>query len=428
MLIVSCGFVLPATLAFPGYAALWPVCGAVAVILAGDTRSQDAVTRLLTVRPLLWLGGISFNFYLWHWPVLVYLRHARGGAALTVQEGLAVIGVSLVGAYLTTRWIERPAMRSRIGSQRPWKALVFGATCTAPVVALVLRWYAFVEQSIRAVAGGAYPDALHPGAADHVNLQRRADRSILPLRVGAKSDLPLSYGDGCQQTITDAGVKVCRYGDTVHARTTIAVVGGSHSAHWEPAILALASEEGLQMLVLTKSSCPFNVLPTTEHPSCTEWNRRVVGVLDSLRPDVVFTTSSRADPVAGRQYVPDGYVLQWRRLDSLGLRVVGMRDVPFPAFDVPRCVDAHLSALAACAVKRESVLADNDPATQLSALPGNVTLIDLSDRLYDVRWCPAVLGNLIVYRDDRHMTASFARSLAQPLRAALRGAGALPAR
>lgn len=78
VLIVCTGMVVPVSSAFPGIAALLPVTGAV-LILLGGTPSRHSVASVLSSRPLVSLGGVAYAIYLWHWPLLVFYLHLRGG-------------------------------------------------------------------------------------------------------------------------------------------------------------------------------------------------------------------------------------------------------------------------------------------------------------------------------------------------------------
>ena len=71
--IVAGAFAFSVATPFPGWAALVPVLGAMAVIRAG------AASRALAVRPLQFLGDISYSLYLWHWPLIVLAPFALAG-------------------------------------------------------------------------------------------------------------------------------------------------------------------------------------------------------------------------------------------------------------------------------------------------------------------------------------------------------------
>ncbi len=79
-----------------------------ALVLLGVTAARTA-PRLLTSRPMAWIGELSYGVYLWHVPLLLALR-AHGLLPLSTLAGLAVVlPVTLVVAAASWRWIERPA-------------------------------------------------------------------------------------------------------------------------------------------------------------------------------------------------------------------------------------------------------------------------------------------------------------------------------
>ena len=102
-MIVSCGVLIPVSTSFPGWIALWPVVGALLVIAAGDSRHRWASSRLLGSRPFVFVGGVAYALYLWHWPILIFYRLQRGGdGPVGIRAGLAILAVSFVLAVVTT--------------------------------------------------------------------------------------------------------------------------------------------------------------------------------------------------------------------------------------------------------------------------------------------------------------------------------------
>lgn len=100
--------------AFPGVAALAP-CGGAALLLAMGGSSADRVTRLLTIKPLPFIGRISYSLYLWHWPLIVYADRYLSYGGLNVPARIGVLCASLACAYAGWRWIEQP-FRDRAGA------------------------------------------------------------------------------------------------------------------------------------------------------------------------------------------------------------------------------------------------------------------------------------------------------------------------
>ena len=93
---------------FPGVAALWPTGCAALVLLAGVTEARCGADRLLTSRPMRYVGDLSYPLYLWHWPVLVFFLVLTGRDRLDVAAGAGVVVLSLVLAVATHHLVEKP--------------------------------------------------------------------------------------------------------------------------------------------------------------------------------------------------------------------------------------------------------------------------------------------------------------------------------
>jgi hypothetical protein len=163
---------------------------------------------------------------------------------------------------------------------------------------------------------------------------------------------------------------------------------------------------------MARVNCPFhlsasNVLKS-ELETCDEWNRNVVKAIRELKPDAVFTTSTRS--FRGDEYVPEGYVQAWRALGE-DIRVIALRDNPAMEFEAPECVELHGEDEEKCGLPRAAALEVPSPTETLKDPPRNVQFIDLSNFFCDARKCPPVIGNVMVYRHYAHVTATYVRSL-----------------
>lgn len=411
-LAVLMGFaaMLPVANLFPGYAAFIPVLATAGLIVAARS---GAVIAPLRWGPVLALGDISFAFYLWHWPLLIFLRMRTGVESVGLVEGLAVIAAAGLLAAATVYLVETPFRRWRLLAPRPVLSLAMSGLILAPAAASVILWRAdFRERDARArvdlAAVWAASDGSPPLAAPPV-----------PAPVIARTDLPLANPDRCHQDLFDSALMTCSFGQA-GGRGRVALVGGSHSLQWLPALRRLAGEMGFQVVTLTKSSCPFMVpgetLPGVRYPaSCSAWNAAVLDWLAAERPDAVVTIATRGS--GAEEAVPAAYRDVWAATTALGVPVLALRDNPWFARDVPTCVDFAGADPAACARPRETLLAATNPAADL-AMDG-VTVLDLSDLFCDADQCFAVRGDLLVYRDQHHITATFAHVHAGRLRPAL---------
>jgi len=122
------GIILPAftytsQTPFPGWNAIPPVVGTVCLIFATGQFPELSIGRLLSWKPLVGLGLISYSFYLWHWPVIVYFN-LRFRNLVGVYSGVPLV-LSLGLAILSWWLVETPVRRSAWWASR--RRLVYGA-------------------------------------------------------------------------------------------------------------------------------------------------------------------------------------------------------------------------------------------------------------------------------------------------------------
>ncbi|SHK76528.1 Peptidoglycan/LPS O-acetylase OafA/YrhL, contains acyltransferase and SGNH-hydrolase domains [Nocardiopsis flavescens] len=422
--LVLCGVLLQVSTAFPGFAALWPTLAAAAVIAAASPAGGAVgADRLLSSRPLRYLGSISYALYLWHWPVLVFYLAATGRELATPQGGAAVLAVSVLAAAATTPLADRLAARGRgAGRRAVLRGTAVAVAFLLPTLGAAGAW-AGVQNAERARWDALLADGTsYPGAAVSDGAAAAPGTPVYPPVSLAAEDAPATYADGCNQTTMDSEVLVCEYGSPDPERT-VALVGGSHAAHWFPALDVIAVENDWRLVNIVKGACLFTDAPQVykgeSYTSCAEWNRGVMEELERLRPDTVFTTGTTTSLDAsagfGEEQVVDGYTDRWRELGEWGIEVVAVRDTPRFGFDVPGCLaGADPADTGACTTGPERSLAPVSPLEE-AALPANVTALDLTDLFCEPDVCRPVIGNVLVYWDASHIGATFMRTLAPEL-------------
>ena len=100
-------FLYDGSTTFPGLAALPPVLGAGALIWAG-TAGQVLASRLLALRPMVWIGLISYSLYLWHWPIMAFVRNRTFSVEMEPALQVITIAASVLAGWLSWRFVERP--------------------------------------------------------------------------------------------------------------------------------------------------------------------------------------------------------------------------------------------------------------------------------------------------------------------------------
>ncbi|MEU8420986.1 acyltransferase family protein [Micromonospora sp. NPDC048835] len=415
----------PETAAYPGFLALLPTLGAVAIIAAGPGAGRYGPALLLNRRPTRAVGAVSYSWYLWHWPLLV-VAEARWGP-LGTTAGLAMILCSAVPAVLTYHLVENPFRYAQISGAR---VLRMGLAATSLTVLTGVGLQLAVRPSTPPdLAGAPLAGAASVGASPVDWFAR-----ITPDPLDARDDLPDVYRDDCVTQAQDASLRSCTYGDRDSA-VEVALAGDSHAAHWVPALQVIAAERGWRLVTYIKTTCSFLTAPVSiagrpDH-SCTEWNRNVRSALTGeRRPRLLIVSSVTQIPLVNGSTPPPGPATAdaqtaalsqtWSELTSAGLPLVILRDTPSFTVDMAECVSAHRERLSACAQPRKRALAWGIPQERAASALPDVRLADLNDAICPTEPCPAVIDGLLVYRDAHHLTATYARSLAPRLHDRLR--------
>jgi peptidoglycan/LPS O-acetylase OafA/YrhL len=458
LLVVAAGLLVSRTTPWPGWAALLPTLGTAAVIAAGIAHSSTVVGRVLALRPLVFLGGLSYSIYLWHWPLI-----ALGGEVTELtawhKVGLAVASVGL--AWLSKRLIEDPIrFGSTFGSTRPTLALGAAGMALSLVAAGVV-WTQVprltdtptdapgalaVAQQAPSPTGSSPDPAPNPPAGSHEGATRTPARTtaalapeftrtgpIDPTPAAAPNDIPAYYDDDCQTAEGDTTPRLdCVYGDA-DGDVTVALTGDSKAGQWFDALDAIAEAHGWRLELYLKSACALN--PSERAPDCLAYNDRVMNHLtsDQGRVDYVVTSALLGgENAADVDAAAAGYDSYWDRLESVGTTVVAIGDTPRPGGKEPRyeCVERHPDDYLECAFPANDGVG-SEALRRAVGLGEARTWLDLNPWICpqtpDGR-CPAVVGEVLVYRQGTHITRTYVESMTSILESRLVDTGILDRR
>ncbi|WP_396836933.1 acyltransferase family protein [Mycobacterium sp. ITM-2016-00317] len=136
--ITVAAFLLTPDTRYPGSAVILPVAGGAALVAAGCIAKPTWIGRVLSVRPMQWIGARSYSMYLWHWPLLIIpARYLNKDLDLLQTTGLVALAV--LASALTFRLVEDPIRRSRFLSARTGLSLAMGASLVA-ITILAAQW------------------------------------------------------------------------------------------------------------------------------------------------------------------------------------------------------------------------------------------------------------------------------------------------
>ncbi|UPO75598.1 acyltransferase family protein [Arthrobacter sp. Helios] len=412
---LSGGFILDVQGQFPGYVALWPLVAAALVIVAGQTGSVFGADRFLSWKPLIRLGDMSYALYLWHWPILVIYLIWRGREEVGLVGGAGIIALSLVLAYLTTKFVERPLRSMAWADAKKRRAGVVVAVCLALVAGPVLGW----QQALRAEVAQAEESAArnNPGAralVDGYSGEPAPDAPVLPLLSSLGSEWGTLDGDCSphEDAPTDpllAGP--CMATSSQDYEKTILVLGDSHSQQWLGAIKPMAQERNYRVMAVLLGACPFGAPNDARRAECNDFNEAVLSYAKELRPDAVLAVGTAADPVEPVDTVVAGLPDASMELAGYGIPVIGIRDNPRFPVNMIQCAESHGVSAAECTVPLAEKLSDPaEMAAEFDSIQG-LALLDMSDLICPEGTCLPTVGNVFVYMDSNHLTATYTASM-----------------
>jgi hypothetical protein len=252
---------------------------------------------------------------------------------------------------------------------------------------------------------------------------------VKPSLANARSDEERLRGDGCLAFEPVTKPARCVYGDE-GSTFTVALVGDSHAAHWFPALERLARHEGWRLVTFVKVACPFidmpirNIALKREYRECAAFNEATFDRLGALKPDLTLVSMSRLaiHPMReGDDTVAAKGAAVGRMLARIPGRSAIIVDTPYAKRDVPGCLSSNKDDIDECAIPRKTAFTERLGAIEAAAAKASgASLIDLTPRIcVGEGACPVVVNDKIVYRDHSHLTATFSRSLAPALGAAV---------
>ncbi len=428
-----------------------PAAFGTVLVIAGGRSASAAVTAPLRWGPVRYVGRISFSLYLWHFPVLVVGRALFPTAPLT---DAALVGLALIAAIGSHRWVERPFLEGRRGphgsavtvsGQRACERSLrrVASVCTVPLlVAATVGQVAVPAASDQAAAARAVGLAVErmPGrAATGVEIIEGLHTSPTRTEAAAAFDSAstiqfapeMSSTTGCRNELSTPlrHARTCDSGPSDAAHTAV-VIGDSIAMSWMPAVRGALEPEGWRVRGIGFASCsPSSAgrTPTREGDRlCAGARERMLEEVERVHPDLVivsndeqaFTRSIGADPVSAATN------WEWRtRALVTDLALVADRVVILgapPVGAAPAACATRFSGVEPCitapSAEGRALVAANERATSNQE---GAEVIDVVDWFCAADRCPPIAGGVLVRVDDRHLTSAYSERLSGVLRSAL---------
>jgi len=399
--------------AFPGWLALVPTLATVA-LLASGIGSPTPVGRLLSLRPLRFVGDISYSLYLWHFPVIV-LIHA------SVAVELALIGALATASYYL---VEQPFQSRRV----PWLSLGRRSLALWPVALAVLlggasaahayaghrahlrdvaaeRWWANHQQT-----AATEPTSPLDGIRDELTTavaDARAGAPFPPKLVESTDDWNTEHG-----CVSKGGHHSCTIGDTA-SDDVVVLFGDSHVGTWVPAFNTFGEQEHFRVVVFEMLGCaPYDIDQTSSGADfadeCASYRTWAISQIAKLHPDTVVLG---AHGFGGLESTGQSRTSQWydgvahtvRAVRPSTDRVVVLGDVPERSTDPTQCVTDPRHLERDCLDDDSTDDTASNVVTRSAATATGADYVDVVPLVCVDHECPLVVGRTLVYTDGDHL-------------------------
>lgn len=427
--LVSCGLLIDVQGAFPGWIAAWPLAAAALVLIAGTTGHPLSVDRVLSTRPAVVLGDISYGLYLVHWPLLILYLATTGKERAGLLDGLVLIVLSLVLAWLLTRLVDTPVRRWRWANAQPWRACIVALTCLALALTPVIGAQQHLlgaqrEAEARAVADNPGARVLDPEFTVHPDAD--ADAAPLPSAATLPGDWVL--GDGLCSGELEPRAEVepkrnsCGVVEGDPGGKVVISVGNSRLEQFTGALIPLAEENGWTLITLWKGGCLY--APDAQvSEECDAWSAKARAYIERVSPDAVAVHSTFLTPERAEVITP-GLETTLTDLTAAGIEVIALRDMPRMDLHQGECVREKGEDSPDCAPPvPEDLTAERPDAALLAEQAEGVHPIEINDLVCPEGVCSPVIGNVRVSIDPDHISATYAESMQDAVDARLREAG-----
>lgn len=447
-IMLTCTFLNPAT-PYPWTAALLPTAGAALVIGAGCAAPTQWCGHLLGLAPMRAIGRISYSWYLWHWPVLI-LAPALVGHPLGLAARITTVLLSAGLAWLTLRYVENPFRFTPAIRESAMVSLGVGGAATGVTVIAGITLLIVVPTpvgygkpasplfvGVTDVPAGSSINTYDAAVSDaFTQVQAAVSASANLKAVPSNLSPPLNQAAAEGKTVLLNGCKPiglqverpeCIAGDTA-STTSVALVGDSNAAMWNPAFLHLANQRHWRLETLAKGACPMLDLPIQspvlrrEFTECEEWRDQMIIRLRAERPNlIVLSVMRRYGDANGFAVDFNSYDAAWlgglnrlvRELRDTGAGVLVLGPIPDPQSSVPTCLSGHIDDARACSpLRSKAVNQAGIHAENAATVAAGGHYIDLTDLFCTADRCPVIVGNALVYLDQNHVTNQYSEALA----------------
>jgi peptidoglycan/LPS O-acetylase OafA/YrhL len=396
---------IPALTIGPGFDnepiwAIAPTVGACLLIWVGKDGKEPIFCRLLSSAPLVFLGGLSYSLYLWHWPVIVLFKLNFEMFGL-LEKSFALVA-TLFLSMTSYKYLEK-TLRTHVILSSNTRSLLFGGALVVLGVAVSLVTYTYAKFT-----------QLGPGY-QQIEAAEFAGHTVKK----------------CRTNLEGIELIECTFGD-LNSDITIVVMGDSKAQQWVPILDGIGKKNHWKIISLLKSGCPpafidvyLNRLGRPFY-ECETWRNLAISKISQLQPDGLLVTNwhgyevtaANTKRVATQEDWQGGYNKLVSKLTASEMQLIFLKDNPQLPKNVPQCLSNAITSgvlqTSMCNFSwSEIITGESSFHAARVVLGGNerTNFIDLSAHYCSNGMCPTFSNGIVRFIDSHHITRLFAEEL-----------------
>lgn len=452
---------------FPGFLALLPTVGAAALIAAGASESNSPLPNiLLSLKPVKFIGRISYSLYLWHWPVIILMTYKFSQNEQSVVFRAFTILVILTLSILSFFFVEKPTRNIKVPESLSKKSrnkenrtpiqrfdlikysafamlilttfvLVISLTTRNTGVNLSSEQRALLEnQTKEAIRQDLSGDNTTSYGLLLSKWKSEVASSANLLAIPKTMDPPLSNllsdrGKQWNQCLDPKSIKqvTCEFGNS-SAQKTAVILGDSNALAIYPTVLGALDLSKWRVIALNRHQCMIaNVIPFLSgrpDDSCAIHRKWANQYAINLKPDLIVLSDNTNTPISlnGKELV-DGRQDYWRNALEASLKQLVDSGATIYYFGQPpgqrpllECVDSNQNLTASCLGRPSGNIVQRGIQKEISGKYG-VNFVSMNEWICGGNSCPPIIANTPVFWDGGHFSKTFAAKMAPLFKALL---------
>ncbi|EMG6525840.1 acyltransferase [Providencia rettgeri] len=369
---------------FPGFLSAIPCLGAAMIIAGGSGIKQNYASKLLSIKPIAFIGLLSFSIYLWHWPFIAFSNYLS--IELNGKSRVVIILLTVFLSYLSLKFIENPIRKSKIGFS---KSFLFFNLSFILISALLI----FTSKSTNGFAFRFNENSFENSKID----VSYADLDAGWCHVSSERLSDIKYTNELSH---------CYIGDKT-AKKEVLFIGDSTAGHYAPFVDAMAKAANIKVRQLSTSSCypSLEIKGYGENPDiCENFRRIIYNEISSNKYDTVIVSNRwiRDDNNASYKTNYIDNIVEF--ISTHAKKVVILDQLPEWEINPNTCIRRKTCNISTIFKTSDGLIESREKLSSVVKYYSNITLVDPLYLLsVDNKYTPFAMG-APMYHDTGHLS------------------------